>query len=152
MPEMRDSRHSGRVLIADDDPLIRRLLSKLVLREGMEVDTVADGVGALEKLANGTYDAILLDLMMPKVNGYDVVNYLKRWSARTRPIVLVITAYGDNEWRDLDPSVVTGVVRKPFEIADLGKLLRLCIERHPTESASWGTVHSLQLLRRKRSN
>lgn len=149
---LNHSEQSGRILIADDDPLIRRLLAKLVRREGMAADTVPDGVGVLEKLSENTYDAILLDLMMPRVNGYDVVNYLKRRSAETRPIVLVITAYSDDEWRDLDPGVVTGVVRKPFEISDLGKLLRLCIEGHPTGSSTWGSVHSLQLLQRKKSS
>ncbi len=138
----------ARVLIADDDPLIRRLLAKLVRREGMAADTAADGVGALELLAENHYDAILLDLMMPRLNGYDVVDYLASRDGEQRPIVIVITAYGDDEWRDLNPAIVTGVVRKPFEISDLGNLLRLCIDRSASPSR-WDSVPSLRLLRQQ---
>lgn len=142
---------SGRVLIVDDDPLIRRLLAKIVRREGVLADTASDGVGAIERICTASYDAILLDLMMPRINGYEVVDFLKKRDSADRPIVVVITAYGDDEWHDLDPAVVTGVVRKPFEVAEVGRLLKLCIERHPTESNQWKAVPSLRLLRQSRS-
>lgn len=137
----------GRVLIADDDPLIRRLLAKIVRREGISADTAADGVGAIERICEVDYDAILLDLMMPRINGYEVVDFIRKRGGEHRPIVVVITAYGDDEWHELDPGVVTGVVRKPFEIGDLGRLLRLCLERPPEGSKLWNAVPSLRLLR-----
>lgn len=149
---MNETGTQARVLIADDDPLIRRLLAKLVRREGMIADTAADGVGALALLAenNYRYHAILLDLMMPRLNGYDVVDHLGSRVDEPRPIVIVITAYGDDEWHDLNPAVVTGVVRKPFEISDLGNLLRLCIDRSASPSL-WSSIPSLRLLRQQSS-
>lgn len=116
-----------RVLVADDDPSIRQLLSTIVRRERFEVDAVADGSEAIAKLQQHQYAVILLDLMMPRVSGFDVIEYLKEHPQSVKPVVLVITAYADQKFRDVDPSIVAGVLRKPFEIADLGGIVRLCI-------------------------
>lgn len=121
----------GRVLVADDDPLIRRLLAKIVAREGLIADTAQDGAEAIGMLEEIRYDALLLDLMMPRLNGFDVVDFLKEQPQR--PIVIVVTAYGDDEWHDLDPRVVSGVVRKPFEVRELGKIIDLSIRRKLTQ-------------------
>lgn len=138
----------GRVLIADDDPLIRRLLARIVRREGMNADTAIDGVSAIHQLDTNEYDAVLLDLMMPRMSGFDVIDYLKERVSEDRPFVFVITAYGDDEWQDLDPETVTGIVRKPFEIADLGQILKLCLTRRAEGPRKWSSVPSLRLLSR----
>ena len=117
-----------RVLVADDDQSIRQLLCTIVRRERFDVDCVADGIQAIEKLKEQQYAVILLDLMMPKANGFDVIDYMKRHPPAIKPIVLVITAYSDPRIREVDSSVVAGVLRKPFEVADLGSLIRLCIK------------------------
>jgi len=117
-----------RVLVADDDQSIRRLLCTIVRRERFDVDCVADGLQAIEKLKEHRYAVILLDLMMPKANGFDVIDYLKQHPPGIKPIVLVITAYSDPRVKEVDSSVVAGVLRKPFEVADLGSLIRLCIK------------------------
>ena len=117
-----------RVLVADDDQSIRQLLCTIVRRERFDVDCVADGIQAIQKLKENRYAVILLDLMMPRASGFEVIEYLKQHPPATKPIVLVITAYSDPRVKEVDASVVAGVLRKPFEVADLGSLIRLCIK------------------------
>jgi len=117
-----------RVLVADDDQAIRQLVCTIVKREGLEVDCAADGAEAIEMLRKHSYSVLLIDLMMPRVDGFGVIEYVKNHPAGQKPVVLVITAYADQKFKEVDPTVVTGVVRKPFEVADLGNLVRLCVD------------------------
>ena len=71
---------------------------------------------------------LLIHLMMPRVDGFGVIEFLRRHPAAQKPVVLVITAYADQKFKEVDPTVVTGVVRKPFEVAELGNLVRLCVD------------------------
>lgn len=116
-----------RVLVADDDQSIRQLVQTIVRRENIEVDTAVDGQDAIEKLQQKEYEVILLDLMMPRVDGFGVIEHLKSHPQQHKPVVLVITAYADQKFKDVDPAIVAGVMRKPFEVADLGNLVRLCV-------------------------
>src|SRR2546430_4339597 len=118
---------SARVLVADDDHSIRQLLTTIIQREGFAVDAVADGVEAIERLKEHDYTVVLLDLMMPRLDGFDVIDYLKSHHGGTKPVVLVISAYADQRYRQVDPDVVAGVIRKPFEVVELGSMIHLCI-------------------------
>ncbi|MBV9495488.1 MAG: response regulator, partial [Acidobacteria bacterium] len=119
---------SARVLVADDDPAIRRLVCTIVRRERLDVDCVTDGMEAVEMLRQHEYAVVLLDLMMPRLDGFGVIQYLKEHAPLQKPIVLVITAYTDQKFKEVDPTIVSGVLRKPFEVADLGALIRMCVE------------------------
>jgi CheY-like chemotaxis protein len=119
--------HQPRVLVADDDQSIRQLLGTIVRREHLDVDLAADGAEAIELLKQQQYTVILLDLMMPRVDGFDVIKYLKMNPPPFKPVVLVITAYADQRFKQVDPAIVAGVLRKPFEVADLGNLVRWCV-------------------------
>lgn len=116
-----------RVLVADDDQSIRQLVCTIVRREQLDVDCAADGAEAIEFLKENEYSVILLDLMMPRVDGFGVIEYLKEHRPTMKPVVLVITAYADQKFKEVDPDIVSGVLRKPFEVADLGNLVRLCV-------------------------
>ena len=122
-----------RVLVADDDQSIRQLLCTIVRREQFDVDAVADGGEAIAKLQQHPYAVILLDLMMPRVNGFEVIEYLRQHPPAVKPVVLVITAYADQKFKEVDATIVAGVLRKPFEIADLGGIVRLCITGYNAE-------------------
>jgi len=127
------AQHDGneaRVLVADDDQAIRQLVCTILQREGLEVDCVADGQEAIEKLEQHDYAVILLDLMMPRVNGFGVAAYLKENPPANKPVVLVVSAYADQQFKEVDPDVVAGVLRKPFEVANIGSLVRLCVHGH----------------------
>ena len=102
-------------------------------REHLAVDSVADGEEAIEKLKEHEYTVILLDLMMPRVDGFGVIDYLVSHPPPHKPVVLVITAYADQKFKQVDPNVVAGVLRKPFEVADLGAIVRLCATGYDAE-------------------
>jgi CheY-like chemotaxis protein len=127
-------KNETRVLVADDDQSIRQLVCTIVKREGLDVDCAADGVEAIEKLKTNEYAVILLDLMMPRTDGFGVIEYLKTHPPSYKPVILVITAYADQKFKEVDPNLVAGVLRKPFEVADLGNLVRLCV--HGYEDAT----------------
>lgn len=112
---------SRRILVVDDEPAIRALVSRLVERAGFPVDGARDGAEAITMLERCEYGVMLVDLMMPNVNGYAVIDYVR--SLRQRPIVIVISAADIIAYRDLDPDVVHTVVRKPFDIDMLVELV-----------------------------
>jgi len=124
---IRGIREKARLLVVDDDRAIRQLLCTIIRREQMEADTAADGEEAIALLKRNRYSVILLDLMMPRVSGFDVIDWLRQNPPSFKPVVLVISAYADQRFRSVDPDVVAGVLRKPFEVADIGNLIRFCI-------------------------
>jgi osomolarity two-component system, response regulator SKN7 len=112
----------GRVLVVDDEPAIRALVAKVVQRSGLSVDIAADGEEAIAKMESGHYDVLVVDLMMPKVDGSGVVEYVKQMKGR-RPTVIVVSAGDSPTLHRLDSSVVHSILRKPFEIDVLGDLV-----------------------------
>ena len=105
-----------RILVVDDDDAIRALLRTVLRRRGFVVDTARNGVDALEQLAERRYALVVLDLMMPHMSGYELVEQLDKLSVMTRPRVLILTAAGAVEPRGLDTSLVIGAMHKPFDI------------------------------------
>lgn len=123
----------GRVLIADDDDTIRRLIERVLDLAAVPYDSVRDGRAAIDQLELRDYTVLLVDLMMPQINGYELLDYLKL-QPRRPPCVLVLTAAGDADIRRLDADVVTMVVRKPFDIHELVNLIRAGAERVRSEN------------------
>jgi CheY-like chemotaxis protein len=124
---METTTNVQRVLVADDDQSIRQLVATIVRREGYLVDCAADGEEAIELLRKHEYSVLLLDLMMPRLDGFGVIDHLKAHPQSFKPVVLVITAYADQRFKEVDADVVAGVLRKPFEVAELGDLVKLCV-------------------------
>ncbi|MGZ7040328.1 MAG: response regulator [Thermoanaerobaculia bacterium] len=105
----------GLILIADDDLSVRNLLALVARRAGFEVDEVGDGHLALEKLREKEYVVLLVDLMMPRLDGYSVVAELR--GKQNRPAVIVVTAFPPSAVDTrLDPDVVDAVIHKPFDV------------------------------------
>jgi DNA-binding response OmpR family regulator len=111
-----------RILIVDDDSSIRTLLSVVATRAGVEADVAVDGAEAMAKISGTPYDLVVLDLQMPRMNGFDLVRELRGMDPR--PAVIVLTALPATHHVILDPSVVHCIVRKPF---DLGTFMALFV-------------------------
>jgi DNA-binding response OmpR family regulator len=109
------------ILIVDDDKTIRKLLERVALRAGFDVDCARDGVEALEMLDAKTYEIAIVDLMMPRVSGYELVEKIS--AMNPRPAVLVATAMASTDVASLDDSLVRRVIRKPFDIEAVAKAL-----------------------------
>jgi two-component system OmpR family response regulator len=123
------------VLVVDDDPSIRNLLSAVLRRRGLDVDVAANGEEALAALHRQPYRIVLLDLMMPNVNGQSFLAMLSSWPMDRRPLILVVTASDEADLRELDRGLVAGVIRKPFDIFEVADLVRSCAEREPGQSS-----------------
>ena len=111
------------ILIVDDDSSIRTLLRLVAERRGLSVDVAADGIEALNLLGERRYDLAIIDLMMPRLNGYELVDGMARHAEHDRPAVVIATAMTDSLIGLLDASIVHSIVRKPFDIEMLGDLM-----------------------------
>ncbi len=114
-----------RVLIVDDDPGIRGLLRAVLSRGGYEVDEAADGALGLTAIGKSSYDAIILDLMMPGVNGFQVIATLEEKDSFPR-CVIIMSAAAESTIQDLQSPVIYSKIRKPFDITALLGKLRAC--------------------------
>jgi len=108
-------------LIADDDPPLRGLLRLVAARAGFDVDTAANGAEALEKLKANRYSVAVIDLMMPWMSGFELIENLGTMT--DRPPIVVVTALSDARLPKLDSSVVSSVMRKPFDVEMLSAVL-----------------------------
>ena len=111
------SRHTA--LIVEDDPAIRKLVEKLLARKGIAIDTAHDGRQAIEKIRAGTYSVLILDLMIPEVNGFEVIEYVKK-NKPGLPIA-VVSAVSHQALTKLDLDVVKLVISKPFDVDEFTK-------------------------------
>jgi DNA-binding NtrC family response regulator len=84
-----------RVLVVDDEPGLRRALSRLLQASGINVRTADDGAMAIDVLAEESFDVALVDLMMPRMNGLELLQHIRKRHAGTQ--VVLMTAFGDVE-------------------------------------------------------
>src|SRR5437763_11660059 len=106
----------GRLLVVDDDRAIRKLLERIARRAGFEADGAKDGVEALEMLDRADYDIALIDLMMPRLSGYELVQRIGARERERRPAVIVATALSNGDIATVDDTLVRQVIRKPFDV------------------------------------
>lgn len=125
--------------MVDDEPAIRALVTKIVERAGLPVDNARDGAEAIEKLDANSYEVLVVDLMMPNVDGFAVVDHL-RDRPGPRPAIIVITAGDTAAIRRLDGSMVHSVLRKPFDIDVLGDLIVAAARTMAEERNASGSI------------
>jgi two-component system, OmpR family, alkaline phosphatase synthesis response regulator PhoP len=127
-----------KILVVDDDDSIRSLVERVLRREHFEVETARDGQEAIQKLAQGDYATVLLDLMMPRVDGHGVLRFLEQHPKPAKVIVMTANLQGGSEAAAAEP--VFRVLSKPFDISQLIEHVRECASRHtpeqPCQSAS----------------
>ena len=121
-----------RILIVDDDDEIRDLLEFDISQSGYFVDTASDGLEGLNKALNNAYDLILLDVMMPKMNGFDVCRNIRQ--AKLAIPILMLTAKGtiDDKTEGFDCGADDYLV-KPFDIQEVLLRIRVLLRRNHFE-------------------
>lgn len=110
----------ARILVVDDDPATRALVSDVLELEGHEVRTVPDGFAALRQLQADRPDCVVLDVMMPGMDGHSVLDRLRRVPGCRDLPVIMLTAVTDAAlaWQAWSQGV-QGFMSKPFDAADL---------------------------------
>jgi DNA-binding response OmpR family regulator len=118
------------VLLVEDEETLRKVLRNLLERDGFEVAEAADGAEALSAVDRLSPDAIVLDLNLPVLDGYDVLSRLRTRSTSATLPVLVLTANGDeaSEVRALKMGA-NEFLTKPFRPRALGARLKLLLAR-----------------------
>ena len=117
-----------RVLIVDDDSGIRGLIRVVLSRAGYDVDEAGDGAEGLAAMERLPYDAVILDLMMPGVNGFQVVAQLEEKRSHQH-CVIIMSAAAESTIQELKSPVIHSKMRKPFDISALLATLRSCTGR-----------------------
>ena len=116
-----------KVLVVDDEKLIVKGIRFSLEQDGMEVDCAYDGEEALEKAKNGTYDIILLDVMLPKLTGFEVCQQIREFSAV--PIIM-LTAKGEDMDKILGLEYgADDYITKPFNILEVKARIKAIMRR-----------------------
>jgi chemosensory pili system protein ChpA (sensor histidine kinase/response regulator) len=116
------------VLIVDDDGPIRHLLCQLFRRAGVSAREARDGVEAVSAIEQARPRVMLLDLMMPRMNGWEVLEQLRARGMLDSLPVVVLTAASPQRTEGLSDFGVRAILRKPFEIQDLLKTVNGILE------------------------
>lgn len=126
--------HTPVILVVEDDVSTLTLLGALVKRHHFESILVHDGREALRQLGANRFDALLLDLVLPEVDGFELLRHIKCTIPDLLPRTVVMTA--------ASPSTISGceelrlvqcLIRKPFEVADIDDAIRACVGAPPDE-------------------
>ena len=117
-----------KVLVVEDEPAVRDALARSLRFEGYDVDTVADGAAALEALATSAPDAVVLDVMMPRMDGLEACRRM-RAAGDTTPVLMLTARDGvGDRVAGLDAGADDYLI-KPFALEELGARLRALLRR-----------------------
>jgi CheY-like chemotaxis protein len=119
-----------RVLIVDDEPSIRALCRVNLQLAGLEVLEAEDGEAALEQVEGGQPDIVLLDVMMPRLDGWEVAQHLgERAGTRDVPIIFLSARAGQDDRQQGFDAGGVGYVVKPFDPVELAETLKRTLDR-----------------------
>lgn len=118
---------TSKILLADDEESIQKLLTYPLEKEGCEVVSALDGQEALERFGEGRFDLVILDVMMPKVDGVEVC---RRIRARSEVPIIILTAKGDeaDKVEGLDVGA-DDYITKPFSLAEFKSRVKAAMRR-----------------------
>ncbi len=135
---------SQKLLIADDDNEIRELLEFDLSHSGYEVESAKDGEEALQKALKNNYDLILLDVMMPKMNGFEVCKHIR--NSKPEIPILMLTAKGtiNDKTQGFDSGADDYIV-KPFDIQEVLLRVRALVRRNHNDKAQTKTQEILKI-------
>ncbi|MFP5247771.1 MAG: response regulator [Thermoanaerobaculia bacterium] len=131
-----------RVLVVDDDPSVRAILVAALRQRPLIVDVASDGRSALELLNENHYTVVLLDIVMPELDGFGVLDGIDE-SRGPVPIVLVVSGADRSVLDQLDPTRIHGIVRKPFDPNEIATIVAACAHlrgRSAFETMAMATV------------
>lgn len=114
------------VLVVDDDDAIRTLIARVLIRASYDVAQAGNGSEALAKLRTRRFQTVVLDLMMPVMSGFELVEYLGNHDDAGAPNIVVVSAAGERDLRTINSPLVRNVLRKPFDLPELLAAVESC--------------------------
>ncbi|KAF0969444.1 Transcriptional regulatory protein TcrA [Gordonia sp. YY1] len=133
-----------RVLVVEDDPRATETLRRTLRAEGWAVDTAADGVAGVESACARSYDVIVSDIMMPRLNGYELVRELRHRGVWT-PVLMLTAKDGEYDEADAFDLGADDYMVKPFSLVVLSARLRALARRGAPERPTILQAGSLSL-------
>lgn len=130
-----------RVLVVDDDPEVRRILVTALRLKSLEIDEAVDGGVAISLLRENRYSVVLLDLMMPGVDGLAVLDAIER--EPSPPVVLVVSGAGKHTLDRIDATRIHGIIKKPFDPLEIADVVSACADirgRSSFETMAYATI------------
>ena len=118
-----------RALVADDDPLSRRIFRAVLEEMGYEVDEAVDGAEAVRQLKMNRYAAMITDLLMPRLDGWEVLDFVRTVSSKRPGRVYVTSTIRNLKLSQVDQTVVDGIVAKPVRPDELRDFLTAATPR-----------------------
>jgi DNA-binding response OmpR family regulator len=115
-----------RALVVDDDDPIRNMLTKVVERQDFDVDTARDGAEAIEKIDEDGYTLIVLDIMMPRVDGFGVLRHMKEHHPAKLACTIIASAVPESEILRQFEIPVYRIHAKPFDLQRLIADIQAC--------------------------
>jgi CheY-like chemotaxis protein len=122
LPTAAENAYGMRILVVDDEPMVRFLLTRFLEEEGHLVDAAADGVDALEQLSQRAYDLLISDVHMPRLSGIDLVRALRRQGNRI-PLI-VMDSYPDLFTESEVGAEAFAMLAKPFDLSEVRRVLQ----------------------------
>src|SRR5689334_23276030 len=106
---------SKRILVIDDDAIVRASVSKLLRLKGYEVQEASDGSDALEVCAKNDFELIIVDIRMPGLNGVETIEMLRAINKKRKPVEIILTGYSEKKYlEDCKKLNVSKIIFKPF--------------------------------------
>ncbi|MSP24899.1 MAG: response regulator transcription factor [Myxococcales bacterium] len=129
-----------RILVVEDDPSIQLGLRMVLEREGYEVCVAEDGEAGLERIQRDPWDLVILDVMLPKLNGYEVLGRVRKLGLDVKVLVLSARTSDSDKVMGLDLGA-DDYVSKPFSVPELLARVRAALRRHEgAATVTFGTV------------
>ena len=117
-----------KILLAEDEVDLNNIVTRYLKKNGYSVDSVLDGEGALDYLEYSEYDLVILDIMMPKVDGFEVIKKLRDKGNHTSVLMLTARDSADDKVKGLDLGADDYIV-KPFDFNELMARIRAVVRR-----------------------
>lgn len=117
-----------KILLAEDEVDLNNVVTRYLKKNGYSVDSVLDGEEALDYLEYGEYDLVILDIMMPKVDGFEVIKKLRDKGNHTSVLMLTARDSADDKVKGLDLGADDYIV-KPFDFNELMARIRAVVRR-----------------------
>jgi DNA-binding response OmpR family regulator len=129
-----EDRAQRRMLVVDDDPMSAELAAVFGRRLDMVVDFAENGREAIEKIAGARFDAIVLDLLMPGIDGFGVLEYLQRCQPDVLPHTIISSGLPEKYQERIALYGVCGMLPKPLDHRDFGEMVERCLVSQAAEA------------------
>jgi serine/threonine protein kinase len=112
-----------RALVADDDPAARYLLTSVLQRHQIAYDEAANGADAVKLLKANVYSLVFIDLLMPRIDGWEVLDFLRSHRPQPMPRTFIITGVQNQKLSTADRDIVSGLLYKPIDMEQVEKIV-----------------------------